>query len=136
MRFSRFVVGLFSVGIVAAASVAGCKDDDSPEPGSCTAACCLGTSCKAVDKSCVGLVDNAGRTKFGLRMSELQVTAPAALTMGIMANVIAGAVTPSNSGCNLNGFETFNWLLQFDTAAHTIKTGGAKPVADATAGYS
>src|SRR5262249_36933006 len=31
---------------------------------------------------------------------------------------------------------TFNWLLQFDTMAGTLKTGGAKPVMDPTKGYS
>jgi len=53
-----------------------------------------------------------------------------------VAGIVGGAVTPSNAGCNLNGSATFNWLIQFDTAASSIKTGGAKPVADATTGYS
>src|SRR5262249_33655849 len=133
-HFSRIVVGLFSVGIVAAASVAGCKKPDSPKPSSCP--CCPDTSCEAEDKSCLGLVDNAGRAQFGLRMSQLRVTAPAALSKGLVSTMIDGAVTPSNSDCHLEGSGTFNGLLQFDTAAHTLKMGGAKPVADVTAGYS
>lgn len=159
MRLSNMILGLFSVSIVGAASIVGCSSDtnggntggSSPTTSSsgtnttsssasggstCSFPCCPAASCKAADTSCIGLVDNTGQTKFGLRMSELQVTAPAALTTGIVAGIVGGAVTPNNAGCNLNGSATFNWLIQFDTAASTIKTGGAKPVADATTGYS
>jgi hypothetical protein len=34
------------------------------------------------------------------------------------------------------GGATFSWLLQFDTTAGTLKTGGARPVQDPTKGYS
>lgn len=157
MRFSNVILGLFSVGLVGAASLVGCGGSDSGNTGggsggtspttttgtmstssgsgACTAMCCLGASCKAADKECAGLVDNSGQTKFGLRMSELDVTAPTALTTGIVAGIVSGAVAPSQPSCNLNGSATFNWLLQFDTAASTLKTGGAKPVTDATMGY-
>ncbi|APR77129.1 Hypothetical protein A7982_02476 [Minicystis rosea] len=153
MRFSNMILGLFSVAVVGSASLVGCGSDGgntgggggtapttssgttTSSGGSCTAACCLGASCKAADKECVGLVDNKDQTKFGLRMSELTISKPAALASGLVAGIVAGAVTPSNAGCNLNGSATFNWLLQFDTTASTLKTGGAKPVTDATAGY-
>lgn len=161
MRFSTMILGLCAAGITAASALAGCGGSDggngggggtnmssssssgssgtmsssSGSSGSCTAACCPTASCKATDKTCIGLVDNAGKTKFGLRMSELDVTKPAALTSGIVASVVAGNVLPANAGCNLNGTGTFSWLLQFDTTAGTLKTGGAKPVADETKGY-
>jgi hypothetical protein len=90
----------------------------------------------AVDKECIGLVDNKGQMKFGLRMSELDLTAPPALTKGLVKTTVQGNVTPSVPTCNLNGSGTFSWLIQFDLAAGTIKTGGAKPVADATQGFS
>jgi hypothetical protein len=51
--------------------------------------------------------------------------------------VVGPAVWPDSPKCNENGTATFNWLLQFDTTAGTLKTGGAKPVADpATMGYA
>lgn len=158
MRFSNMILGLVSVGIVGAASLVGCGGDGggnvggsgtggnnptTTSSGSTSSSgttsggpCAPGASCKAVDKECIGLVDNKDQTKFGLRMSELEVTAPAALTTGIVAGIVSGAVLPSNQACNLAGSATFNWLLQFDTTAGTLKTGGAKPVADAASGYS
>ena len=155
MRFSNVILGLFSVGIVGSASLVGCGSSGSGETGgaggtaptsssssgttssggTCTAACCLTGSCKAVDKECAGLVDNKGQTKFGLRMAELSISKPPALAAGLVAGIVSSAVTPLNAGCNLNGSATFNWLLQFDTAAGTLKTGGAKPVSDANNGY-
>jgi len=158
MRFSTMILGLCAAGVSAAASLAGCGGSEGGNTGGnatgggtssssgtmssssgssgCTAPCCPTASCKATDKTCIGLVDNAGQTKFGLRMSELDVTKPAALTSGIVASVVAGNVLSNNAGCNLNGTGTFTWLLQFDTAASTLKTGGAKPVADESTGYS
>ncbi len=44
--------------------------------------------------------------------------------------------TADNTACNLDGSGTFSWLLQFDTTAGTLKTGGARPVAEPTTGYS
>ncbi len=85
---------------------------------------------------CVGLVDNTGKTKFGLRMSQLDVVSPPALSKGVVATVIGGAVELNEPACNLSGSATFNWLLQFDTGAGTLTTGGAKPVTDPTKGYS
>jgi hypothetical protein len=43
---------------------------------------------------------------------------------------------PNLPSCNLMGGGTFSWLLQFDAAAGTLKTGGARWVADPTLGYA
>jgi hypothetical protein len=89
-----------------------------------------------VDKTCLGLTDNKGLTKFGLRISELDVTSPKALTSGIVNTTVAGNITPNDKSCNLQGSATFSWLIQFDTTAGTLKTGGAKPATDPATGYS
>jgi hypothetical protein len=102
----------------------------------CTAPCCPKAGCATVDPECIGLVDNAGLTRFGLRVSELDITEPAALAGGLMASILAEAVTPNQMACFLDGKGSFSWLLQFDTAAKTLKTGGAKPVNDPATGYS
>ena len=152
MRFSNVILGIFSVGVISAASLAGCGGDTGGDGGGgsssssssgtassssgTTFPCSLGSSCKAVDKECVGLVDNAGKTKFGLRMAQLDVTKPAALSTGIVAGIVSGAVKMSDPGCNLSGGASFSWLLEFDTATSKLKTGGAKPVADPTTGYT
>jgi hypothetical protein len=69
-------------------------------------------------------------------MADLSLTAPPALTKGLVKGVIANSVTPAEPACNLNGGGTFSWLLSFDTVAGTVKTGGAKPAANPALGYS
>jgi hypothetical protein len=153
MRFSKLILGLGGVGVVALSVHCGGEESGlvggaattssnsaSSSSGSgggftCNAPCCPAASCTAADKECIGLVDNKGKPSFGLRMAQLDITKPDALTSGIVAQIVGGAVIANNVACNLNGTATFNWLLQVDTAAQTIKTGGAKPVADMTKGY-
>ncbi len=98
--------------------------------------CSPPATCPAADKACIGLVSNQSLTKFGLRLSELDLTAPASFTTGIVGQVVAGAVLPSVPACNIQGSATFSWLLQFDTVAGTLKTGGARPVTNPNLGYS
>jgi hypothetical protein len=69
-------------------------------------------------------------------MSEIDFTAPAALDTGLVKNILSGAAELDLASCNLSGSATFSWLLQFDTVAMTLKTGGAKPVADPFQGYA
>ena len=98
--------------------------------------CALSAKCTAVDKTCVGLVSNAGETKFGLRMSEIDFSSPPAFASGVVAGVVSGAAEEDIPSCNQNGSGTFSWLLQVDTQAQTLKMGGARPVADPTQGFS
>jgi hypothetical protein len=53
-----------------------------------------------------------------------------------LKGVAINGITPANSTCLLNGAGTFSWLLAFDTASGTVKTGGAKPPQDPALGYS
>ncbi len=69
-------------------------------------------------------------------MADLTFTAPPALTKGLVKSVLVNGVTPAQAACNLNGGGTFSWLLDFDTVAGTVKTGGAKPAANPALGYS
>lgn len=85
---------------------------------------------------CLPYQDAAGADVFGLRMSQLTLTKPLALTVGIVKTVIQGGMLPKQPACGLFGQATFNWLLKFDANAGTITTGGALPVANPAAGYS
>jgi hypothetical protein len=161
MRFSNVFLGLAGVGAAAMLTLAGCGSSNGNSGGSggtssstgtkststtstgtssgdmCTSAPCAPTAaCTAADKCCIGLVDNSKKNPFGLRMSSLDVAKPKALTGIAIASVISGAVEPDNTNCNLGGTATFNWLMEFDTTAKTLKTGGALPVMDPTKGYS
>lgn len=111
---------------------------DAPDTDAGPAApCALSPACMAADPTCLGLTSNAGLTKFGLRMAELDLTSPPAFSStGPLGQIVEGAVEPDNATCNQGGTGTASWLLQFDTVAKTLKTGGAKPVADPTSGYS
>lgn len=90
---------------------------------------------KDVASDCIAIVDNAGQSTFGLRMAQLTLEKPAALTNPVVAGLIESGVTMNLKDCNLTGDGTFSWLLQFDTATGKLKTGGAKPVDDPTTGY-
>jgi hypothetical protein len=69
-------------------------------------------------------------------MSAIDVTSPAALSTGVVKTAFTGGAGLNLPACNQNGTALFSWLLQLDTAASTLKTGGAKPVADPMTGYS
>jgi hypothetical protein len=86
------------------------------------------------------LVDNTSTNKKTLRISQLRVTKPALLaSKPIEFSIIGPAVTwIDDAACGLSApgkAGQFNWLLEFDIAAKTLKTGGAKPVDDAHSGY-
>lgn len=152
MRFSHVILALCGLGASASGALVGCGNSDTgggsggstgsstattgtTSTGSGTPACAPKASCDAVDKECLGLVDNTGQSKFGLRMSDLVISKPTVLGTGLVASLVTAGVIPSDATCNLNGEATFSWLLQFDTTANTLKTGGAKPVTDPTMGY-
>ncbi len=99
---------------------------------------CTPTSaaCKASASVCLALVDNAGASPFGLRMADLSITAPSALTKGLIKSVIENGVTLNDAQCNLNGGGTLSWLLQLDTVAGTLRTGGARPESNPSDGYA
>ena len=88
-----------------------------------------------IKSDCIAIVDNTDQESFGLRMSQLTLAKPAALTNAVVAGLIESGVTMNLKDCNLTGDGTFSWLMQFDTAGGKLKTGGAKPVADPTMGY-
>lgn len=98
--------------------------------------CAPPAACAAPVKDCIGYADNAGQAKFGLRMTWLDLVAPMSLDTPVLKNVIEGGAVPQDMSCNLFGGGTFVWLMEFDTAASTLKTGGAKAVADVTTGFA
>jgi hypothetical protein len=138
MRFSN-VLGVLAVGTVTVAGlIAGCGDDTAttttgvPAGPPCEP---KGAACKVVDSDCIALEDNAGNGTINLRMGQLTITEPKLLASGLVANLVGNGVLMNLEDCNLAGGGTFSWLLQFDTATGKVKTGGAKPVVDPTAGY-
>jgi hypothetical protein len=95
----------------------------APLNGPCTPK----AACPGSTSACLALAPQNGASKFGLRMSQLDILAPQVLTQGVVATVFSSAVTPNDLACNLTGTGTFSWLLQFDTNAGTLTTGGAAP---------
>jgi hypothetical protein len=143
MRFTKLALGVVGVGALAASAVAGCgSSTGSTSTSAATSSsssggpsCAPAAACMVADKTCLGLTDNTGKTTFGLRMSELDVVSPMALATGGVAMQVSGAVTQNDTTCNLNGTGLFTWLLQFNTTAGTLETGGGWS-ADPTTGYS
>jgi hypothetical protein len=129
--------GAASTGSVAGAGGQASSSSTGTPPSTADGCCCPSKpSCQAADMDCLGLVDNSGKTRFGLRVADLRVTKPASLATGLVASVLASSIMLKNKDCFLDGSGTWSWLLQFDTALGTLTTGGAKPVADPTLGYA
>jgi hypothetical protein len=138
MRFSTLMSGLVAGGAAIAASLAGCGGDDPPATTSTGGAvdCSPKPECPyAAGADCLAFTDNRDQTKFTLRMSQLSVTQPEALSKDTVEMIVSRGVRAKLPECKLQGDGTFNWLLEFDTATGRLRTGGAKPVADPDDGY-
>jgi hypothetical protein len=110
---------------------------NAPSGGLPSAACTpTALECKTSASLCLSLIDNTSAPTFGLRVADLDITAPAAFKKGLVKGVIQNAVTLNHPQCNLNGGGTLSWLLQLDTAAGTLRTGGARPNEEPNTGYS
>jgi hypothetical protein len=125
--------------------VVACGDDGSSGPvgGSPPGdACAPAEGCPEVVSECVAFEDNAGKDAFSLRISDLQISSPAALNSQVVAGLLALGITPDYEQCvtvdNLplfTGDGSFNWILNFDRTAGTLRTGGAELETDPNAGY-
>ena len=104
--------------------------------GSITGPCDpLCAAIEGIPSECIAIADNSGKTQLGLRMAQISWEKPAALTNPVVAGLLESNTTMNLPECNLAGDGTLSWLLELDTAAGTLKTGGARPAADPTAGY-
>lgn len=99
--------------------------------------------CTIAGSKCMALTDVSNAKKKTLRISQLKVGKPSALaSTTINFTIIGPAVTiQDNEACHLRpGTKagTFNWLMEFDLtdpANATLRTGGARPVKDPSAGF-
>ncbi|MFO0616062.1 MAG: hypothetical protein U0414_25940 [Polyangiaceae bacterium] len=144
MNGRHFAFALVAVGALLSA---GC-DDSTNSSGTTSGAgetCTPTTGCPTAAPECVGLVDNTGKTNFALRISHLEITQPAALTTQTVKALLDDGVQINLGECKSeNGtllFPTtpatgaFSWILNFDTTAKTLKTGGALPAENPADGY-
>lgn len=130
-------------------SLAGC-DDSGTDSGTTSGAgetCTPTTGCPAVAPAadCVGLVDNAGKTNFALRISHLDIKSPTALTSATVKALLDDGVQINLGECKSENetllFPTtpatgaFSWILNFDTTTNMLKTGGALPADNPADGY-
>ncbi len=117
---------------------AACDGDDNgstAKTNNCAPKPDSGCPALSVDSDCLGLVDNAGKDKFALRLSQLSVTAPEVLTKPFVSALVGSGVFINMPTCNVSGLGTFSLITEFDLAAGTLRIGGAKPQADPTDGY-
>jgi hypothetical protein len=84
---------------------------------------------------CLATADAAAAPVFGLRMSHIGLTAPAALTTGAVQSIFEQSTVLNLPACGLGGGGLFNWLLRFDGSG-ALTTGAAAPVANPASGYS
>jgi len=126
-------------------SLAACGDSTGSGGGgggSTDTDCAPAIGCPAVQSDCIAFEDNAGKDTFTLRISDLTVTAPTALTDPTVSLLLSTGITMNYPSCtSADGFPfftkdgTFNWLLQFDKTGMMLTTGGAAVETDPTKGY-
>jgi hypothetical protein len=144
LAFARFP--LASLVAVAGALLTGCGDDGGTGTGSgggsTAGECAPDVGCPTVPSDCVAFEDNAGKDTFALRITQLTIEKPAALTDPTVKNLLAKGVTFNYQECTaatgdplFTGDGTFSWILEFDKTNGTLRTGGAKPEPDPNAGY-
>jgi hypothetical protein len=130
-----WILGLGCLGVAALAH-AGCDGDETTPIGGGT---CIPTdpSCPAVGVSsdCLALVDNSGKDQFTLRLSQLSITAPVALTTALVSGIVADGVYINLPTCNVSGMGSFSLMTEVDLATNTLRVGGAYPEEDPSNGY-
>ena len=131
--------GCYWVGALLMALVPACSDDDGGSDGAGGAPSCAPSdpACPALDitSDCLSLVDNTGKDRFVLRLAQLTVSAPEALTQQVVYNLIADGVNINLDACNVSGAGTFSLLTEFDNQSGELTIGGAFPVANPSDGY-
>lgn len=129
--------GMMALGIAAA-----CSSSDTTAAS--TTSSTGGPTCAPTDpdcaalgvkSDCLALVDNAGKNQFVLRLSQLEVTAPKALTNPTVKKVVGDGVNINLPKCNVPGKGTFSLITEFDLDKGTLRTGGASPEASPADGY-
>ena len=138
-----------SAALLVIASAA-CGDDTTSSTGTGASgaggasggACEPSEGCPDVVSDCVAFTDNAGKDTFSLRISQLDITTPAALSSPVVAGLLNLGITQDFPACTspdgfplFNGDGSFNWIFEFNKTAGTVRTGGAALETDPTAGY-
>lgn len=113
----------------AGVTASGCGSDSEGDAAAATggADCTPPAACSAVVSECIAQADNAGSETVALRMSYLVIDAPEALANPFVQDLVLDGVLLDKQECYLDGKGTFSWLLQYDKATGTLKTGGAAP---------
>ncbi len=115
------------------------KGSSIGDPNTLEGSCYAPVGCSVLPENrCLAKVDNSQSTHKTLRMSQLRVKEPAVLANGFVQFTIVGpAVTQYDPACLLNPPKggLFNWLLDVDTSAKTLRTGGARAIDDLASGY-
>jgi hypothetical protein len=106
------------------------------ESGGLTGACApTGAKCEMVQSRCIALDDPCGKGFSTHRISQLTVTKPTSLSMGLAGSIVTSSVQMNLPDCNLQGNGTFSWLLQFDELNGLMTTGATRPEQSPTSGY-
>jgi hypothetical protein len=126
----------FAAGLGALVLPAACGDDAPPPApvGDCTP---TDPACPAlaVESECLALVDNSGKDEFALRMAQLTVTQPLALTEPLVQKFIGDGLIANLPACNLDGDGTFSLVTIFNRSTGRLTAGGALPESSPANGY-
>ncbi|MCA9644518.1 MAG: hypothetical protein KC492_27695 [Myxococcales bacterium] len=84
---------------------------------------------------CLAKADNSSSDVWTGRFSYLKIDKPAALANKLIQEVVVNkGIGLNQEACNETGDGTFTWLIEFDSKAGKLKTGGGYPITDPKAG--
>jgi hypothetical protein len=105
--------------------------DNSSKQCTPTPGCVIDEARCGSTATCMPAANNAGKTVLDFRMRRLNVADPEALASPfIQDTVINSGIDLDEPACGESGKGLFTWLLEVDTAANTLRTGGAPPSKD------
>lgn len=107
-----------------------CDDGDETQCKTTPTACKISEPQCGSTSTCLPLTTNTGTTQ-NFRMQRLILVAPPALANATVQNVVVNSGVdmhePQCGTSSTTATGDFSWLLSIDTAANTLKTGGAPP---------
>ncbi len=124
-------------GAAATAAVVGCSSDSGDDGGGSgggTASCrplapeCYIAGPDGPGNECLAKRDNSTATTAQLRISQLEVKSPNALTQPFMQDqIVTKKITLNQDKCFQFGDAQYNWLFDVDVAGNKVISGGGPP---------
>lgn len=93
-------------------------------------------TCHGEENRCLASYSVSGAWVFGQRVVQLDVSKPAALAEGPLAEVLADLITPRQPACNLTGTGTMSFLMGFHLEQQGVDVSFGLPAPNPYTGFN